>query len=113
MGCAYDAWLEQHLPNCTANHKGSAASMECSGLLDIYERSEEKYGAKYVEYIGDGDSKSYKTIQEVMPYGPHINIQQRMGTHLRNLKKKLSGKKLEDAKGIGGAGRLMDFVIDK
>ena len=57
----------------------------------------------YIEYIGDGDNKSYKTVCDAKPYGPDIKItkvecmdhvQKRMGTHLRNLKKNLSGKKI-------------------
>lgn len=121
-GAAYEAWYEEHLPKCASNHKGSAGSMECNGLLDIFKRSEETYGVKYVHYIGDGDSKSYKTLLDALPYGQQIiikkiecvgHIQKRMGTQLRNLKKTLSGKKLEDGKGIGGYGRLTDALINK
>lgn len=121
-GTQYEDWMKKHAPLCTANHQGSAASMECCGLQDIFNRSERKYDVKYVEYIGDGDTKSFKAVHDSMPYGPQVDIQKvecvghvqkRMGTRLRNLKKKLSGKKLADGKGIGGAGRLTDSVIDK
>lgn len=41
------------------------------------------------------------------------HVQKRLGTALRNLKKKaMKGKKLPDGKGIGGAVRLTDKVID-
>ena len=121
-GPKYDNLMKKHGLQCTANHQGSAASMECCGLQDIFNRSERKYNVKYTEYIGDGDTKSFKAVHDSMPYGPHVDIkkvecvghvQKRMGTRLRNMKKKLSGKKLADGKGIGGAGRLTDAVIDK
>lgn len=121
-GSEYNAWLERHRSSCAVNHVGSAGNMECDGMLKIFSRSEAKHGVKYVEYIGDGDTKSFKTVHDAMPYGPDIDIkkiecvghvQKRMGTRLRNLKKKLSGKKLEDGKGIGGVGRLTDPIIDK
>ncbi|KAJ4438715.1 hypothetical protein ANN_14662 [Periplaneta americana] len=74
-GPQYEDWMEKYAPLCTANHQGSAASMECCGLQDIFNRSERKYNVKYVEYIGDGDTKSFKTVHESMSYGPQVDIQ--------------------------------------
>jgi hypothetical protein len=92
----YDAWLEDHT-KCTVNHPCSAASMEFSGVVTIFNHSEMKYGVKYVEYIGGSDTKSFKNVYDSMSYGPHIEIKKklnpwamvkkkRIGTRLRNLK---------------------------
>ena len=40
------------------------------------------------------------------------NIQKRVGTQLRTLKKDMKGTKLDDGKPIGGRGRLTDPLID-
>lgn len=64
-------------------------------MCHMFQRSEEKYDVKYVNYIGDGDSKTFPAIVDSNPY-PGITItkkecighvQKRMGTRLRNLKK--------------------------
>ena len=41
------------------------------------------------------------------------HVQKRMGTRLRDYKKRMRGRKLSDGKGVGGAGRLTDKIIDK
>ena len=41
------------------------------------------------------------------------HIQKRMGTALRELKRKNKGMKLNDGKTIGGKGRLTNVIIDK
>lgn len=73
-GRIYDEWYENHKSTCTANHHGSAASMECVGLQEIFSRSERKHNVKYIEYIGDGDTKSFKMVHDSMPYGPDVDI---------------------------------------
>ncbi len=40
------------------------------------------------------------------------NVQKRCGTSLRKLKNVSKGKKLSDGKGLGGAGRLTDKLVD-
>lgn len=118
----YEEWMKNHEPDCTANHEGSAGRMEVDGICEIFQRSEEEYGVKYHRYIGDGDSKVFKSVSEAKPYGDTLviekrecisHVQKRMGTRLRNLKKSLSGKKLADNKTIGGRGRLTGKIIDK
>ncbi|KAK3911583.1 Halomucin [Frankliniella fusca] len=74
-------------------------------------------------YIGDGDSKTYKALVESDPYRDKklvvkkrectAHVQKRMGTRLRNLKKELSGKKLSDGKPLAGKGWLTDKIIDQ
>jgi len=39
--------------------------MEVDAIKEMFLRSEEKFGVKYGNYIGDGDSKTYKAILDV------------------------------------------------
>lgn len=118
----YREWLEAHKPHCTANHEGSSGKMEVDGILEMFKRSEDKYKLKYKNYIGDGDCKVYSSVCAAKPYGekyPVIkkecvgHVQKRMGSHLRELKKKWSGHVLSDNKPIGGQGRLTAQVVDQ
>ena len=70
--------------------------MEVSSITEIFLKSEEKYGAKYDNYIVDGDSKTFKIILDVNPYGDDFqvvksesigHVEKRMDTRLRNVKK--------------------------
>ena len=131
MGCArwrqqnkntaeYVEWKSKHV--CPANHSGSSSSMEAAGALNIFKRSVENYNLQYVNYLGDGDSSSFATVQEAQPYGPDIvinklecigHIQKRIGSRLRDLKIRYKGQKLTDGKSISGKGRLTDAAINK
>lgn len=113
---AYEDWYEDHEESCTINHKGSAGKMEVDAIVEMFERSETKNNVKYVRYIGDGDSKTFKGILDVNPYDddPVVekkecvgHVQKRMGARLRKAKK--------ENKGIGGrgAGKLTDKVINE
>lgn len=48
--------------------------MEVDGILQMFGRSEEVHGVKYMNYIGDGDSKTYSAIKNAEPYGD-LNVQ--------------------------------------
>ncbi|KAK3933236.1 Large tegument protein deneddylase [Frankliniella fusca] len=122
-GPEFEEWQEQHASECTKNHEGSSGKMEVDGMVQLFKRSEERRGVIYENYIGDGDSKTYKAIAESDPYKEKkvavkkrectAHVQKRMGTRLRNLKKELSGKKLSDGKSISGKGRLTDKMINQ
>ena len=93
-------------------HSGSAGKMEIDAILEVFQASVKKHSVKYVQYIGDGDSKTFKGIMDSKPYGDEIlvrkkefvrHLEKRMGTRLRKLKK--------ESKGIGGKGKLMDKPI--
>lgn len=83
--------------------------MEIDAIKEMFLRSEEKFGIKYGNYIGDGDSKTYKAILNINPYGDELtviksecvgHVEKRISTRLQNVKKtqKLGGKdKLTDA----------------
>ncbi|XP_068988155.1 uncharacterized protein [Bombus flavifrons] len=113
---AYEDWYEEHEESCTINRKGSAGKMEVDAIVEMFERSEAKHNAKYIRYIGDGDSKTFKDILHINPYDddPIVekkecvgHVQKRMGARLRKAKK--------DNKDIGGkgAGKLTDEVINE
>lgn len=50
------------------NHESSSGKMEVDSVQEMSSRSEEKFGVKYGNYIGDGDSKTCKGILELNPY---------------------------------------------
>lgn len=117
-GKAYEAWKLRHKPHCVKNHSGSSGKMEVDGMKKIFERSISGRNAKYVKYIGDGDTKTFPELQSVAPYAVEKvecvgHIQKRMGTRLRKLKLLNRGKKLSDGKSISGKNRLTDKLIDK
>ena len=105
----YANWKLSHI--CKHNYEGSAGSMETEGAKRVFQRSIEKHKLRYTEFLGDGDSKSYLSVKETYP-GIEVkklecvgHYQKRVGTRLRNLKKK--------EKGLGGRGKLTDAVIDR
>lgn len=112
----------EHSGTCDANFSGSSGAMEVEGVKQIFERSVPRYNVRYKYYLGDGDSKGFKTIEELKPYGNEFvveklecigHVQKRMGARLRRLKQTLGSSKLSDGKTIGGRGRLTDEVIER
>jgi len=109
----YDLWFNNHYEKCKVNHEGSSGKMEVVGILEMFMRSEDLHSVKYINYIGDGDSKTYKGIIDAKPYGdiPVVkkecinHVQKRMGSRLRALKKSV--------KGLSGRGRLTDKLINE
>lgn len=61
----FEKWFEDHEEECAANHSGSAGKMEVDSIKAMFSRSEEKFNVKYGNYIGDGDSKTYKAIVDL------------------------------------------------
>ncbi|KAL7292655.1 hypothetical protein TKK_0013781 [Trichogramma kaykai] len=118
----YQEWFEEHINECTVNHVGSSGLMEVNGIVEMFQRAEEKLKVRYKNYIGDGDCKVYKKISQIKPFGKNCIVEKkedinhvgkRMGTQLRNRKKQLGKKLLTDNKTIGGKGRLTGKVIDQ
>ena len=95
--------------------------MDGAGLVTIFQRSVNKHGFHYVEFLGDGDSKAHSgLVQEAVYEGVPVeklecvgHVQKRLGSRLRSLKKELGKTPLEDGKSIGGIGRLTNTRIDK
>uniref|UniRef100_A0A1B6K2H0 Mutator-like transposase domain-containing protein n=1 Tax=Homalodisca liturata TaxID=320908 RepID=A0A1B6K2H0_9HEMI len=112
---------QQHEAICSANYQGSSGGMESAGALAIFHRSVNKYNVRYLEYLGDGDTNSFKTIADSKPYGEVEiqklecigHIQKRMGSRLRKLKRDSKGVTLSDGGKLGGKNRLTDGIIDQ
>lgn len=111
--------IPQHI--CTQNYSGSSGGMEVAGALQVFRNSVDR-GVRYVKYLGDGDSNGFKKVSDEKPYGDAVevvklecvnHVKKRMGTRLRELKKKFGKQKLDDGKGIGGRNRLTDKEINK
>ena len=112
---------------CSINHDGSAGSMEAKGVVECFTTSVEKHNLQYTEYLGDGDSKSYKEVCDADPYGKPIaklecigHIQKRVGRKLRNMKGDGLFKDLYDSDDDSGTGKkkkkklyLTDKIINK
>jgi len=106
---AFAQWRASHI--CKHNYQGSAGGMECVGAKRVFDRSIENYNIRYVNFLGDGDSKSFVTVKNTYPSMEVKKLecvghyQKRLGTRLRNLKKR--------EKGLGGRGKLTDAFIDR
>lgn len=121
-GTEFETWKTNHEKWCVKNHVGSAGMMEVNGMLKIFRRSEELYNTKYLNYIGDGDTKTFLELQKSHVYGPKTDInkvecvghiQKRMGSRLRQLKNSMRKQKLADGKPLSGKGRLTDNLINQ
>jgi hypothetical protein len=71
------------------------------------------YGVRYTKYLGDGDSKAIRSINDSQVYGPDVTLEKlecvnhvskRMHARLDSLKASLRKQKLADGKGISGNG---------
>ncbi|KAI8764666.1 hypothetical protein BgiBS90_030051 [Biomphalaria glabrata] len=88
----------------------SAGAMEAAGAVNIFMHSVETRNIRYTQYLGDGDSSSYKKVVDSKPYGEKPieklecigHVQKRCGTRLRRLVNENKGQKLDDGKGISG-----------
>ena len=100
----YEKWKVTH--TCSKNHSGSAGSMESKGPINIFSKSVEKYNLRYVYYISDGDTESYKKVVGAKLYGDFTpqklecvgHVQKRLGTRLRKLRNEKKHKILSDGK---------------
>ncbi|GFX95003.1 uncharacterized protein TNCV_3046351 [Trichonephila clavipes] len=60
---------KMHNENCKVNHFGNSGRMEVLGVIQIFQRSESLHGLRYTKCFGDGDSRVYKAVNEIQPYG--------------------------------------------
>ncbi|GFU64164.1 uncharacterized protein TNCV_3745321 [Trichonephila clavipes] len=84
--------------NYQVNYHGFSAGMESEGALRIFSRFLPNYNVRYVQYLGDGDSKGFLRVQESNIYGDEFpveklecigHVQKSMGARLRALKNNL------------------------
>ena len=112
----YDRWHADHV--CHINHTKSSGAMEAAGAIQIFERSVEKNNLIYSEYLGDGDTSSFKEVITRDPYEQYDvqpiklecvgHVQKRLGTRLRNIVKACKGTKNP----ISGKGKLTENIIN-
>lgn len=65
---------ENHLASCSTNYNGSISGKEVQGAAEIFSRSVNAYNVRYVQYLGDGDSKGFIAHQDMQPYVPDGQI---------------------------------------
>ncbi|GFV36464.1 hypothetical protein TNCV_2235111 [Trichonephila clavipes] len=53
---------KMHNENCKANHFGNSESMEVSGAIENFQRSESLHGLRYTKFLADGDARAYKAV---------------------------------------------------
>lgn len=73
----YNIWIENHAGTCTANHNGSAGKMEVDSIKEMFRRSWEIYQVRYAQYIGDGDTKTFKALLDDEPYGEDLTVKRK------------------------------------
>ena len=89
----------------------------------MFKRSIEKRQLKYTQFVGDGDSNTFRIVADEMKkiYGDRYevqkeecigHIQKKMGNALRTLKKTMKGERLLDNKTSGGKGCLTKDKIN-
>lgn len=62
----YLEWIETHAENCQLNHKGSSGKMEVDAVIKMFQLFDALHNVN--NYIGDGDSKTFKGILDAQPY---------------------------------------------
>lgn len=73
----FEDWYETHADECSSNHQGSAGKMEVDSIVEMFQESKEKFGVRFENYIGDGDSKTFKAIVDAQPYGPDFQVKKK------------------------------------
>ena len=58
-----EKWKLKH--NCSLNYQGSSPNMESSGAVSIFSPSSKERGLRYLNYYGDGDSKSFQNVEYI------------------------------------------------
>ena len=89
----YETWKLPH--NCNLNYTGSSPRMEIARATKIFSSSKEKDGLYYSSFNEGGDSKTYPaaidiygSIKPIKKFECVGHYQKRVGSRLRNLKKK-------------------------
>ena len=94
-----NAYLYEHLKLdrvCKSYHEGPIGKMEVVGVERIFSRSIETRRLCFTDYYGDGDSKSFFSVQNIYARKWQVkknawDTQKRVGLRLRKLKKTEKG----------------------
>ena len=82
--------------------------MESAAAVNIFPRSVESYGLRYIKYFGDGDSSSFSAIENIYPFAVCKiyeclgHCQKRVGNRLRKLRQRI--------KSLGGKAKVKDVL---
>ncbi|GFW91115.1 uncharacterized protein TNCV_1759891 [Trichonephila clavipes] len=60
---------KMHNENCKANRFVNNGSLEVSGAIEIFQRFESLQGMQYTKFLGEGDARAYKAVNEMQAYG--------------------------------------------
>lgn len=58
---------------CTKNFDGSSGAMEVAGAQQLFQNSI-NHNVRYLNYLGDGDSRGFLKVVEGKPYGDSVQI---------------------------------------
>ena len=53
---------------CNINHEKLSGSMKAAGAVEIFQQSVQKHKLVYSQYLGDGDTSSFKQVAESNAY---------------------------------------------
>ena len=96
---------------CFKNWTESSQAMEADIIVEGFQQAEEKYGLRYMRFIGDGDSSVYAHIQEEVPvWGCHVTKLECANHSCKCLRSSLE-KLVEDKPFYKGKGRLTKQTI--
>lgn len=65
----YEEWHTLHQSHCKSNHSDITGKMEPDAVVEMFSRSEAIHSVRYARYVGDGNSKTHKSIVYAKPYG--------------------------------------------
>jgi len=68
----YSNWKESH--KCKYAYRGSAQGMEQAGTKTIFSRSIKKYGIRYTNLLGNGDTKSFSEVKDIYDGHPNPDV---------------------------------------
>jgi hypothetical protein len=95
----------------------SSGSMEVYGVVEMFKRSVQERGLKYLQFLGDGDSKAFNTVCNLKVYGCEQIVKlecvnhfsKRFGRGMENFIKNLKAKGIK----LDGKGKITGKFIDR
>ena len=112
----YSNWKDSHV--YSINHAPSSGAMEAAGAIEMFRRSIEKNNLIYHEYLGGGDTSSFKAVVDSKPFEKYNitptkvecvgHVQKRLRTRLRSKVKECKGTSTP----IDGRGQLNEKAIN-
>ncbi|KAK4327340.1 hypothetical protein Pmani_002172 [Petrolisthes manimaculis] len=104
-------WWPEHASECNKNFDGSNPAMEMEGWKILFGRSVENCKMKYVRVVSDGDSKGYKAVKAMKPYGDGVEIKKEECTN--HVAKRIGKALLKLKQGGRKAGSLTAVSVKK